>query len=311
MTKRDDGCKDGGHSGKLTWMTSSGTRARFYGGGYPTRNHAPKANALSPAPDKDGSVQAQFDFRPETVELTAEDAAALDFLRKDGEAENTEQVPEAAELTAEEAAALDLLQKEVEAENTEWRSLGPVKRIKLHGIETGASMRIARPPGSLLATISEFVFSKKTLEQIVNPIIADMQKEYCEALAAKRSYKAAWVRVRYCWSFAKALGLYSLLKAVIEMWRKVIRDSPSASSFALRACQNQSNVEKLTKILLKCHLRLPSASLSKFEANSERHPCRRTPVAIGRRYREAPFCRFQITLVISDVFLYILLQSGP
>jgi hypothetical protein len=81
--------------------------------------------------------------------------------------------------------------------------------------------RIRRAPGSLLGTISEFLFSKKTLEEIVNPTIADLQMEYCEALAARRPYKAAWVRVRGYWSFAKAIGLYGIVKAAYELWRKV------------------------------------------------------------------------------------------
>lgn len=85
----------------------------------------------------------------------------------------------------------------------------------------GGKQLICQPPGSLLRSVSEFVFSKKTLEYVIDPIIADMQAEYFEALAAKRPYKAAWVRLRGYWSFAKAVGLYSLLKAVVEMWRRV------------------------------------------------------------------------------------------
>lgn len=88
-------------------------------------------------------------------------------------------------------------------------------------MEAALDAYIVRPPGALLGTISEFVFSKKTLERVVRPIIADMQTEYFEALAAKRRYKAKWIRIRGCWSFWKALGLYSLLKAAVEMWRKV------------------------------------------------------------------------------------------
>jgi len=101
-------------------------------------------------------------------------------------------------------------------------------RLMLSGVlqllETVRSHRgtlILSPPGSFFRTICEFVFSKKTLEQVVNPIIADMQIEYCAALAAQQPYKAAWVCVRGYWSFAKAIGLYSILKAAVEMWRKV------------------------------------------------------------------------------------------
>jgi hypothetical protein len=81
--------------------------------------------------------------------------------------------------------------------------------------------RIVRPPGSLLSSLSEFLCSPKTVRFVVNPIIAELQAEYCDALAAKRRTKAAWVRIRGYWSFWKAMGLYSVMKIVVDMWRKV------------------------------------------------------------------------------------------
>jgi hypothetical protein len=69
--------------------------------------------------------------------------------------------------------------------------------------------------------ISEFLFSPKTLRTVVNPIVADMQAEYFEALAVRRRSKAMWVCVRGYWSLMKAIGLYSLLRTVAEVWRKV------------------------------------------------------------------------------------------
>ena len=81
--------------------------------------------------------------------------------------------------------------------------------------------RIIRPPGSFLNRVSEFLFSQKTLDHVIAPIISDMQVEYCEALAANRRIKAAWIRLRGYWTFFKAIGLYSVLKTFIEMWRKV------------------------------------------------------------------------------------------
>jgi hypothetical protein len=86
---------------------------------------------------------------------------------------------------------------------------------------TGNDSRIIRPPGALLNCVAEFVLSARTLERIVSPIISDLRVEYYEALAANRRAKAIWVRVRGYWSFFKALGLYSLLKTIVELWRKV------------------------------------------------------------------------------------------
>ena len=100
--------------------------------------------------------------------------------------------------------------------NKSWY-VGIVARFK-----TNDGPRISRPPGSLLNNIAEFLCSPKTLDRVVNPILSDMQVEYCEALAAGRDAKANWVRMRGYWAFFKALGLYSLLKTAADIWRKVI-----------------------------------------------------------------------------------------
>jgi hypothetical protein len=84
-----------------------------------------------------------------------------------------------------------------------------------------AGARITRAPGTYVLNISEFLFSPKTLTMMVNPIIADMQGEYFEALAAGRRYKAICVCVRGYWSLVKALGLFSLVRTVAAVWRKV------------------------------------------------------------------------------------------
>jgi hypothetical protein len=80
---------------------------------------------------------------------------------------------------------------------------------------------IIRPPGSTLNSVAEFLFSTKTMERVVTPVISDLQVEYCEALAADRKIKAGWVRLRGYWSLFKALGLYSIVKMFFEMWRKL------------------------------------------------------------------------------------------
>lgn len=93
--------------------------------------------------------------------------------------------------------------------------------LLLRGVVTGDKRNIVRPPGSFLRGIAEFFFSKKTLELVIAPVIADMQLEYCEAVAADRRLKASWIRLRGYWSLFKAVGLYSLLRTVSQMWRKV------------------------------------------------------------------------------------------
>lgn len=66
---------------------------------------------------------------------------------------------------------------------------------------------VSFPPGYALLYVSEFTFSKKTLQLVVVPVISDMREEYFEALLQNRIWKARWVRVRGTWSFFAAMGL--------------------------------------------------------------------------------------------------------
>jgi hypothetical protein len=78
---------------------------------------------------------------------------------------------------------------------------------------------VSDPPGMTLQTVAEFFCSKKTCEQIVKPMIADLQFEYFDALSQKRILKARWIRVRYFWSFCSVLGMTRILKSFVDVWR--------------------------------------------------------------------------------------------
>jgi RNA polymerase sigma-70 factor (ECF subfamily) len=77
--------------------------------------------------------------------------------------------------------------------------------------EQGEPHIATAPPGTTLHSIAELMCCKKTMDEIVRPLLADMQFEYEEALAAGRKSKATWIRVRGCWSFSTALGLNRLI----------------------------------------------------------------------------------------------------
>ena len=64
--------------------------------------------------------------------------------------------------------------------------------------------KVRRPVGSSLRGVAEFVLSKKSYEQIYDPLLSDLRLEYCEALAANRRWKARWVRARGYGSFLTA-----------------------------------------------------------------------------------------------------------
>jgi NDP-sugar pyrophosphorylase family protein len=85
--------------------------------------------------------------------------------------------------------------------------------------EKPKSTRIVRPPGSRLVSLADFFCSPKTLERVIRPAIADLQHEYCQALAENRKDKAIWVCIRGYFSFWIALGLRPLLKNLAEIWK--------------------------------------------------------------------------------------------
>ena len=82
--------------------------------------------------------------------------------------------------------------------------------------------RVRRPVGSSLRGIAEFVFSKKSYEQIYDPLISDLRLEYCEALSANRRGKARWVRARGYGSFLAAVSAHVAASGghlVVRVWR--------------------------------------------------------------------------------------------
>ncbi len=61
--------------------------------------------------------------------------------------------------------------------------------------------RIYRPPGFKLQDFAEFWYSPKTNENILEPVLRDLQDEHMEALVEGRPRKAQWVRIRGTWAF--------------------------------------------------------------------------------------------------------------
>ena len=86
------------------------------------------------------------------------------------------------------------------------RRLGEFGQAATNWLVRLASRRkVRRPVGSSLRGVAEFVFSKKSYEQIYDPLISDLRVEYCDALALNRRWKARWVRARGYGSFLKAV----------------------------------------------------------------------------------------------------------
>jgi hypothetical protein len=82
-------------------------------------------------------------------------------------------------------------------------------------------VRLYGAPGTRLINWTEFLFSRKDAEHLVQTIL-DMRLEYFEALAEKRIWKARVVLVRGYTSFFSAVGLHFSLrigKRAVTMWK--------------------------------------------------------------------------------------------
>lgn len=92
--------------------------------------------------------------------------------------------------------------------------------LDVGGLNTNVA--IVLPPGLRLRRILEFLVSRKTMERVFEPALADMQSEWLDAIVADRPWKARWVRVRGYYAIAKAAGLQSvvgLVKQAVRLWK--------------------------------------------------------------------------------------------
>ena len=80
--------------------------------------------------------------------------------------------------------------------------------------------RIKPPVGSWLLGIADFFCSKRTLEKVLKPIVADMRHEHHEALLVGRTFKAEWMRAKYAVSFFWAIGLVRALEGLSAIWKR-------------------------------------------------------------------------------------------
>jgi len=82
--------------------------------------------------------------------------------------------------------------------------------------------KIARPPGIFILRIINFIYSKKVAERIFEPILADMQEEYFEALSNSLKLKAKWIHLRSIFSIFIAIASQlsiSVVKLFITIWK--------------------------------------------------------------------------------------------
>lgn len=88
------------------------------------------------------------------------------------------------------------------------------------GVET--RRYAVRAPGYRFHRLAEFLYCRRTMERVFDPMLADMLDEYLEALANGRLWKARWIRFRYYLDLGRVVGLKSIVdvvKEVVGLWK--------------------------------------------------------------------------------------------
>jgi len=84
-------------------------------------------------------------------------------------------------------------------------------------------LHIKAPLHIKFSIFSNFLFSNKNQKEVFEPIIADWQKEYFEALSKKEIRKARWINVRHTYAFLIAMCQKSPIGDLIEFISKIAK----------------------------------------------------------------------------------------
>ena len=85
------------------------------------------------------------------------------------------------------------------------------------------SLLLGQPISVRFSQISDFLFSGKNQKEVFEPIVADWQEEYFEALSKKEMRKARWINVRYTYAFLAAMWMKSPIGDLIEFVIKIAK----------------------------------------------------------------------------------------
>jgi hypothetical protein len=69
-------------------------------------------------------------------------------------------------------------------------------------------------PGDRLRAISARVFSAPTMERLIDPVLADLQSEYAEAILRGRPWRSRWVRLAGYVAFLKVIALHGCKRSI-------------------------------------------------------------------------------------------------
>jgi hypothetical protein len=69
-------------------------------------------------------------------------------------------------------------------------------------------------PGTRLRSLASRVFSRSTMDLLIDPVIGDMQREHEQAIREGRPWRARWILATGYLAFSKAAALY------VPLWAK-------------------------------------------------------------------------------------------
>jgi len=55
------------------------------------------------------------------------------------------------------------------------------------------------------------------MERVFDPLLADMQREYFDALSQDQIWKSRWIRVRYAWAMVRTIGFQSIIGFIKQL----------------------------------------------------------------------------------------------
>src|SRR6185503_5559849 len=79
------------------------------------------------------------------------------------------------------------------------------RRLDPHGPATRTGVRAVRP-GSRLRSLARRMCSQSTMDRLIDPVIADLQCEYAQAIRDHRRWRRRWILLRGYLAFWKAVA---------------------------------------------------------------------------------------------------------
>ena len=96
-----------------------------------------------------------------------------------------------------------------------------------------------RLPGRWLRTAAARLCSQRTMDRVIDPIVADVQTEYADAIGGGRRWRAAWVRVGGYAAFWKAVVFLAVQSGPRSIWAGIAADGWTVGrviGYSLIAC---------------------------------------------------------------------------